>query len=200
VRAKEEGKIEVQLEHSSRMPVSSLLVVFRHRGPNGYRATNVTFRDSVYHEGEETIGIHDAHVFPCGGDAGIECEFIGYAVLYPDGTSDGDPSLVAHLQGRRRGYLAGLTALLSQLSAALPDGSKAKLKADLTAAIDRATKNAPPRDANGLPGDEWFGLRDAYQLALDALENADGRTLAQVAPEIRGAAEHKVAMLKKVLH
>jgi hypothetical protein len=189
------GWLSVTLSNDTAKPLSSLLVVFRQINASGTRALNITFLDNLYNEGQATIPPNGEQVFRCGGEEGVTCEFMGYGVLFADGSADGDPHMSDFLLKRRRSYVKNLAVLLQEVNEGDPD-DLGKLKARLEAAVDKGLSYDPELGTKTAPSAEWLGLRDAYQMALKQLAAPGKRNPEQLITDIRNAAKHKMALLE----
>ncbi len=195
VAGHEGGRLSVTISNEGPAPLSSLLVVFRQvNNAAGTRAVNLTFLDNLYNEGQKTIAPNDSQVFSCGGEEGVECEFMGYGALLPDGTIDGDPALAEFLKERRRSYLENLKALIGETDEGDPDELE-KLKVRLEAKVEKQRSYDPSLGTKTAPSARWLGLRDAYQVALKQLAAPGQRNPEQIITDIRNSAKHKIAML-----
>jgi hypothetical protein len=188
------GRMSVTISNDGPAPLSSLLVVFRQIDSNGTRALNLTFLDNLYNEGQTTIPANGSQVFSCGGEEGVECEFMGYGAIFPNGTIDGDPAMAKFLRERRRSYLENLKALLSETDQGDPDELE-KLKTRLEETIEKQRTYDPSLGTKTAPSATWLGLRDAYQVALKQLSAPGTRNPEQIVSDIRITAKHKIALL-----
>lgn len=192
------GRLSVTITNDSAAPISSLLVVFRQINALGTRSLNLTFLDDLYNEGQKTIPANGSQVFSCGGEEGVECEFMGYGALFPDGATDGDTSLVAFLRERRRLYVEHLKELLELVNEGDPDDLK-KLKTTLESAIEKQLSYDPSLGTKTAPSSAWLALRDAYQVGIKQIDQQGKRNPEQVITEIRQVAKRKIALLTPAL-
>jgi hypothetical protein len=193
------GRLSVTVTNDSGAAISSLQVVFRQVNASGTRALNVTFLDNLYNEGQKTIPANGSQAFSCGGEEGVECEFMGYGALFPDGTSDGDPGMVTFLRERRRSYVEHLTELLELANEGDPDDLQ-KLKARLEAAVEKHHSYDPSQGTKTAPSAAWLGLRDAYQTGIKQIDSQGKRNPEEVITEIREVTKRKIAILTPAIN
>jgi hypothetical protein len=188
------GRLAVTISNDGPAAISSLVVAFRQMNGSGTRALNLTFRDNLYYEGQQTIPANSSQVFSCGGEEGVECEFMGYGALFPDGTTDGDAGLVEFLRQRRRSYVEHLKELLELANEGDPDDLQ-KLKTTLEAVVEKQQAYDPSLGIKTAPSAAWLGLRDAYQVGIKQIDQQGKRNPEQVITDIREVAKRKIALL-----
>jgi hypothetical protein len=192
------GRLSVTISNDGPAAISSLLVVFRQMNASGTRTLNLTFLDTLYNDGQKTIPANSSQVFSCSGEEGVECEFMGYGALFPDGATDGDAGLVEFLRQRRLSYVEHLKELLELANEGDPDDLQ-KLKTKLETAVEKQVSYDPSLGTKTAPSAAWLGLRDSYQLGIKQIDQQGKRNPEEVITDIREVAKRRIALLMPAL-
>ena len=129
---------------------------------------------------------NSSQVFSCGGEEGVECEFMGYGALFllTLQLTDGDAGLVEFLRQRRLSYVEHLKELLELANEGDPDDLQ-KLKTKLETAVEKQVSYDPSLGTKTAPSAAWLGLRDSYQLGIKQIDQQGKRNPEEVIWNIR---------------